>query len=116
MTGEYAPALRRKDWAVDGSVLLETFAALCLVLALIGGLAMAARRLGLAPRHGGVAGRRLSLVETTALDPRRRLVLVRRDDVEHLILVGPEGARIVERGITRPRFAAPPALETADVP
>ncbi len=38
---------------------------------------------------GGRKGpRRLKIVETLALDPRRRLILVRRDGVEHLLLIG----------------------------
>lgn len=45
------------------------------------------------------AARRLQVVEVTALDPRRKLILVRRDDVEHLLLVGQDGNRLVESGI-----------------
>ena len=42
---------------------------------------------------------RLSMIESTALDTRHRLFLVRRDDVEHLVLVGPSDSVVVERGI-----------------
>lgn len=35
--------------------------------------------------------RRLRIVEQLALDPRRRLVLIRHDGEEHLILLGPGG-------------------------
>ena len=38
----------------------------------------------------------------TAVDAKRRLVLVRRDDVEHLILLGPASDLVVERGIAMP--------------
>jgi hypothetical protein len=34
--------------------------------------------------------------------PRQRLFIVRRDDVEHLVLSGPDGASVLETGI-RPK-------------
>ncbi len=80
---------------------LQFGAALALVLGLIGLAAWAARRFGLAgplPMTRG-RNRRLSVVEVTALDPKRRIALVRRDGVEHLLLLGPSGDVVVERGI-----------------
>ncbi len=75
--------------------------ALVFVLGLVGLLAYGARRFGLTPRAtvalGG--GRRLNVVEVLNLDGRRRLVLIRRDGVEHLILLGAEGESVVERDI-----------------
>lgn len=52
---------------------------------------------------------RLSVMDATAVDSHRRLVLVRRDDVEHLLLIGGPTDVVVERDI---RMAAPrrPAL------
>jgi flagellar protein FliO/FliZ len=64
----------------------SAFAALAAVLALIWLAARAARLSGLAPR-GGIS-RRLSLVETLALDQRRRLYLLRCDGRELLVLAG----------------------------
>jgi flagellar protein FliO/FliZ len=43
--------------------------------------------------------RRLGLVESTAIDGRRRLLLIRRDNVEHLILTGGPVDMVVETGI-----------------
>ena len=43
--------------------------------------------------------RRLAYVERTALEGGRKLLLVRRDDVEHLILIGGPIDLIVELGI-----------------
>ena len=60
------------------------------------------RRCGLAgrlPASKGRAGRRLGVVEYMALDPKTRLVLVRRDDTQHLLLLGAAGPVVVERGI-----------------
>lgn len=48
---------------------------------------------------------RLSVVESIALDGRRRVVLVRRDDVEHLLLLGGTGDLVVEQGIAPPDAA-----------
>lgn len=76
--------------------------ALVFVLALIGLLAWVARRYGFGGRPTGRAGRtrRLDIVETRAVDGKRRLVLLRRDDVEHLVLTGPNSEILIERGIT----------------
>jgi hypothetical protein len=42
---------------------------------------------------------RLAVMDATAVDSHRRLVLVRRDDVEHLILIGGPTDVVVEQGI-----------------
>lgn len=42
---------------------------------------------------------RLAVMDATAVDTHRRLVLVRRDDVEHLILIGGHSDIVVERDI-----------------
>ena len=78
--------------------LLRFAAALAFVVALIAAIAWLARRW----MPGGVAvsaskRRRLQIVETLALDPKTRAVLLRRDDVEHLVVVGPAGATAIER-------------------
>ncbi len=38
---------------------------------------------------------RLAVVERLALEPRRSLVLVRRDRCEYLLLLGPDGAQVL---------------------
>jgi flagellar protein FliO/FliZ len=80
---------------------------LLFVLALIGVLAWLARRVGLGnrvPRAGG-SRRRLSVTEVRAIDGKRRLLLVRRDEVEHLVLLGPQKDLLVEAGIPVPEPA-----------
>lgn len=56
---------------------------------------------------------RLAVMDATAVDSHRRLVLVRRDDVEHLLLIGGPTDVVVETDI---RMATPrrPALTAAD--
>lgn len=67
-------------------------------------------------RRYGVAGlnvarpsgrRRLALVEAMPLDGRRRLVLVRRDNTEHLLLLGGTTDLLIETGIAVPVFPKP---------
>ncbi|MBM3565761.1 MAG: FliO/MopB family protein [Alphaproteobacteria bacterium] len=73
-------------------------------------MAWAARRFGLAPtaRLPGQP-RRLKVVEGIALDSRRRLILVRRDNVEHLLLTGGPNDLTVETGIpAKPEDTATP--------
>ena len=74
---------------------------LILVVGLILALAWVVKRFGLTGALQGSLGRkrRLSTVESTALDGRHRVVLVRRDDVEHLLLIGPNTSQVIERGI-----------------
>lgn len=94
-------------------VYLRFVVALILVLALIGALTWATRRFGIAGRlaTGGGKHRRLAIVEAMALDARRKLVLVRRDDREHLVLLGPGCDVVVEVGI-----AVPPAQPSGQLP
>ena len=83
---------------------LQFALALLLVLGLIAILAWLLRRFGMGGIMRTANQRRLQVVETTALGPRHRLVLVRRDRVEHLLLLGPQGDVVVERGIERAAF------------
>ena len=69
---------------------VRMFAALAVTLGLIGLAAVAARRYapGALARLKPGAPRRLAIVESLVLDPARRLVLVRFDEEERLILLG----------------------------
>ncbi|NDW06928.1 flagellar biosynthetic protein FliO [Jiella pacifica] len=62
---------------------------------------------------------RLQVVDVARVDDKRKLVLVRRDDVEHLVLVGGQTDILVEASITRlPASTRPTRSEDArlDVP
>jgi len=48
--------------------------------------------------------RRVNLIERAHLDNGRKLLLVRRDDVEHLVMIGGPIDVLVETGIQRPRI------------
>lgn len=77
---------------------------LAFTLGIIGLCAWAARRYApqlLARMNAERGERRLQVVETLVLDPARRLVLVRVDEEERLLLLG-EGRELIE-----PRQAGP---------
>jgi flagellar protein FliO/FliZ len=88
--------------------------ALTLVLGLLGAAALAARRFGLPGIANGVSTRRLAVVETLMIGPRHKLFLFRRDGVEHLVLMGPQGANVVEAGIVPPAQTATPKIVAID--
>ena len=85
------------------------FLAFLIVLGLIGVTAWAVRRLG-SGRLGtnGVRGRqpRIAVIDHASIDGRRRLILVRRDNVEHLLMVGGPSDVVVEANIVRATAAA----------
>ena len=59
----------------------------------------------------GAAEKRIGAIETASIDSRRKLVLIRRDGVEHLIMTGGPVDVVIETGIERSAAyqAAPPA-------
>lgn len=80
------------------------FIAFAVVLALIGLTAWLVRRFG-ANRLGGANARgrqpRLAVIDAAAVDGRRRLVLIRRDNIEHLLMIGGPTDVVVEQNIVR---------------
>ena len=83
---------------------VQFFLAFVIVLGLIGLTAWAVRRFG-AGRLGGVSARgrqpRLAVVDYASVDGRRRLILVRRDNIEHLVMIGGPTDIVVESNIVR---------------
>jgi flagellar protein FliO/FliZ len=74
------------------------------VLALIGAVLwlvrrFAGNRLGASTQRGRMP--RLAVIDAAAVDGRRRLVLVRRDNVEHLLMIGGPTDIVVEPNIVR---------------
>lgn len=98
---------------------LRFLLALAFVLGLIGLVALALRRVG--GQFGALrrqpGARRLEIAEVLPLDGRRRLVLVRRDGREHLLLLGPQSDLVVERDIEPgPAASADAAAPAARAP
>src|SRR3954467_13399153 len=75
------------SYIVGALIVLAGLVLLFLVLRSIGG------------RVRGGKGARLGISEYHEIDKDRRLVLVRRDDYEHLILIGGAQCLVVESGI-----------------
>ena len=80
------------------------FFAFIVVLALIGLAAWLVRRfansrLGANTSRGRMP--RLAVIDAAAVDGRRRLVLVRRDNIEHLLMIGGPTDIVVEQNIVR---------------
>ena len=99
----------------------DTYLRFILVLIFVLGLVFA---LGWVLKRSGISGsalpgkgRRLGIVETAFLGPKHRLILLRRDQVEHLVLIGPNSNTVVESGIAaggaRQSFKALVKAETA---
>ncbi len=57
--------------------------------------------------------KRLDVVDQATVDGRRRLVLVRRDDVEHLIMTGGPVDVVIETGIGGDKRVRPEPLRAA---
>lgn len=83
------------------------FIAFVVVFALIGATAWVVRRFGTSRLGEGVRGRqpRLAVIEAGSVDGRRRLVLIRRDNVEHLLMIGGPTDIVVEQNIVRAQTA-----------
>lgn len=83
---------------------VKFFIAFAVVLALIGITAWVVRRFG--ANRLGAAGRggrqpRLAVIDAATVDGRRRLVLIRRDNIEHLLMIGGPTDLVVEPNIVR---------------
>lgn len=97
------------------TALFKSTAALAFVLALVGLTSFLLRRYGAErmlrgqmqkaisePKTTmGKQQKRLAISEFMALDSRRRLVLIRRDDVEHLVLIAPDHELVIESDIRK---------------
>jgi flagellar protein FliO/FliZ len=76
------------------------------VIVVLGALALAfwlVRQFGAGRLVNGASGRqpRLAVIDQATVDSRRRLVLIRRDNVEHLLIIGGPSDVVVEPNIVR---------------
>ncbi len=88
---------------MEVSTYFQFILALFFVLGLILLIAYGARKFGLMARitinSAKSKDRRLNIVEILPVDARRKLMLIRRDDVEHLIMLSAERDIVIERDI-----------------
>ncbi len=89
---------------MDGISFLRALGALLIVFGLLGGFSVLLRRYGhkisgfSLPNSGGKITR-LAVVESKFIDARTKLILVRRDATEHLLLMSITGTIVVETHI-----------------
>lgn len=84
---------------MDILVLVRMLGALAAVLGMLAGALWAVRRydIKLPGRVGAGRDQRLQVVERISIDPKRSLLLIRRDGEEHLLLLSPEGHVVLDR-------------------
>jgi flagellar protein FliO/FliZ len=94
------------------------FIAFLVVLALIGVTAWLVRRFGASRLANSARGRqpRLAVIDAASVDGRRRLVLIRRDNTEHLLMIGGPTDVVIEPNIVRASGAREVAREPGRVP
>ena len=97
---------------------LQFVIALLIVLGLIAIFVWILRRIsgvrvGRGPRNRQP---RIAVMDATTLDARRRLILVRRDNIEHLLLIGGPSDVVVERNIIRGQPVAGYARQAVQQP
>lgn len=97
---------------------LVYIAALAIILLLLAVFAWVLRRIVTANRgtDAGPRGRqpRLGIVDTFAIDRQRQLVIVRRDSVEHLLLLGGTSDILIESNLIRAQTNANVAVPLRD--
>jgi flagellar protein FliO/FliZ len=98
---------------MDASNYVRFVAALLFVLALIGFATWLAKRFGMGGRVNAVkrGERRLQIVEAMTVDAKHRAVLIRRDNTEHLVLLGPASDVVIETAIEPPPARTPELAE-----
>lgn len=86
-------------FGTGNSMLTAIFALVAVIVAIVLVLWLLKLLFSASTNVGRGRNRRLAVVDTLALDPKRQLLIVRRDNVEHLILVGGAHDLVIESGI-----------------
>jgi hypothetical protein len=98
-------------FGIDIPLLLRAIIAFAIVIGVIAAFYYVVRRFGAGALDaaGAVRGRqpRLAVIDAAPVDARRRLLLIRRDNVEHLIMIGGPTDVLIEPNIVRATAVAP---------
>lgn len=86
---------------METNEVLRFLSALVFVVALMGGLWLILKKMGI---NGGFTlqqgkKRRLKIVEMLPIDVKHKAVLLRCDDKDHLVILGPNGETVIEKSI-----------------
>jgi flagellar protein FliO/FliZ len=92
---------------MDMADAIRYLGALALVLALVGAAGLALRRYGL-PAIGMGGGRRLQIVESLMLGKNHRMLIVRCDGIEHVLMTAPQGSTLVASAPAKSAPERPP--------
>ena len=85
---------------MDDSLYFRAIISLLFVLGLIGLLSLIIRKLGLGHNVSNKnEGSRLNIKEVRHVDQKRKLLLIKRDDTEHLLLLSSTGDIVIESNI-----------------
>ena len=86
--------------------LVRFLAAFIFVIALMTALGVTMRYINERRITSPANKKRLGIVEVLQVDGKRRLVLLRRDGTEHLVMLGANGETVIESGIESPQNKA----------
>ncbi|MCE3232142.1 MAG: flagellar assembly protein FliO [Rickettsiaceae bacterium] len=93
---------------MDYSEYFRAILALAFVLGLVGLASFLAKKFLLERQLNiGNKVKRLSVEEVRPIDTKRRLVLIKRDDVEHLVLIGQNSELLIEANISSSKNETP---------
>src|SRR5499433_1667450 len=88
----------------EGQYAIKLVVGLIVVIGLLAAFFWGLRRFG-GERLGSSAARgrqpRLAVIDAATVDGRRRLVLIRRDNIEHLLIIGGPTDVVIEPNIVR---------------
>jgi len=98
----------------DGSPIIQYLVIFAVIFSALAAIVFVVRRLtggssALQTRGARARQPRLGIIDVYELDRSRQLILLRRDNVEHLLLVGGPNDVVVERNIQRGQRPLPEA-------
>ena len=88
---------------MDTPSLLRFFLAFAMVMALMGGLAFILKYISQNRLSLNNSNRRLSVVEVLGLDAKRRAMILKCDDEEHLVILSQSGETVVQQNLKTPQ-------------
>ncbi len=92
---------------MEVSDLFRAAIALIAVIGLLAGAALLARRFAFLQGPGAFGRGRLAVLQSIALDARRRAIILHCDRREHLIVIGPAGETVIETNLPPAESVAP---------
>jgi flagellar biogenesis protein FliO len=89
-----------------GTLLNAAFALGIVIVLIVGGLWLLKLFTTAGERFGRPNDKRLQVVDTTTVDGKRKVLIIRRDNVEHVVMTGGPQDLVIESGIVVPEAQA----------